>query len=140
MPKYRAKCSLYSRNAGYFVYAQFSKHKQTNFDIFRENISKNLCNFSSSTRNSANDLQSKLTRLALEIGNSVDPGLLLTGDSLPAPDPTPESTIDLGNALKLLADKRQKMEDTQRLIAEAQLRQAEVSLQNDQKIEDEKSR
>ena len=96
--------------------------------------------FSSSNLNSANDLQSELTRLALEIGNSVDPGLLLTGDSLPPSDPTPESTIDLGNALKLLADKRQKMEDTQRLIAEAQLRQAEVSLQNDQKIEDEKSR
>ena len=82
-------------------------------------------------------MQNELTRLAFQMGRSdVDPGLLLTGDTLV----TPEPSIDLGDALKLLADRRQKMEDTQKLIAEAQLKQAEATLKDDLRIQGEKSR
>ena len=76
------------------------------------------------------------------MGGSVDPGLLLTGNSLVSQPQiqSQQKTIDLGDALKLLANKREKMEETQKLIAEAQLRQAEESLREEQKIQNEKSR
>ena len=96
------------------------------------------------TTEARNDLQSQLTRLAFEMGKSnsaqVDPGLLLTGDSLASSNPTQPSSIDLGDALKILADKRQKLESSQRIIEEARLRQAEDTLQNDRKIQQEKNR
>ena len=100
------------------------------------------------TTEARNDLQSQLTRLAFEMGKSnsaaqVDPGLLLTGDSLSSSVTTPNtqpSSIDLGDALKILADKRQKLESSQRIIEEARLRQAEDTLQNDRKIQQEKNR
>ena len=76
------------------------------------------------------------------MGSSVDPGLLLTGNSLVSQPQiqSQQPTIDLGDALKLLANKREKMEETQKLIAEAQLRTAKESLREEQKIQNEKSR
>ena len=76
------------------------------------------------------------------MGSSVDPGLLLTGNSLVSQPQiqSQQPTIDLGDALKLLANKREKMEETQKLIAEAQLRSAKESLREEQKIQNEKSR
>ena len=111
-----------------------------------QQIEKENSMLAETTTEARNDLQSQLTRLAFEMGKSnsaaqVDPGLLLTGDSLSVTTPnTQPSSIDLGDALKILADKRQKLESSQRIIEEARLRQAEDTLQRDQKIQQEKNR
>ena len=111
-----------------------------------QQIEKENSMLADTTTEARNDLQSQLTRLAFEMGKSnsaaqVDPGLLLTGDSLSVTTPnTQPSSIDLGDALKILADKRQKLESSQRIIEEARLRQAEDTLQRDQKIQQEKNR
>ena len=51
---------------------------------------------------------------------------------------TPASSSSIGDALRILAQRRQKIQGTQKLIAEAQLRNAEVSLQEQQKLRAEK--
>ena len=51
---------------------------------------------------------------------------------------TSASSSSIGDALRILAQRRQKIQGTQKLIAEAQLRNAEVSLQEQQKLRAEK--